>query len=169
MNELVIGAGNLKHKVLFFVQDGKEFKNPTTVDIDPNCNPDILHDLNVFPYPFPDGEYDEIHAYEILEHLGTQGDWKFFFQQFKEFHRVLKTPGHIFITVPLWNGPYAWCDPGHTRVMPLNMFSFLSQKTYEIMVGNSAMADYRHYWDKNFDIIQYEEKEGRLYLVLKKG
>jgi len=162
MKELVLGAGNhKKNKVLFREELGREYQNPVFVDIDPDSNPDVIHDLNSIPYPFNDNEFDEIHAYEILEHLGTQGDWRFFFDQFAEMHRILKNYGYLFISVPDGNSRLAWVDPGHT-------FGFLQQSMYEEQVGKSAIADYRHYWKKNFRYLQYEERDNRLYVVLRK-
>jgi SAM-dependent methyltransferase len=168
LRELVLGAGNLRRKVLFFSDKGKEYQNPVRVDIDPGCNPDITWDLNKLPYPFKDEEFDEIHAYEILEHLGTQGDWKFFFDQFAELHRVLKDKGHICISVPDGAGRLAWVDPGHTRAFPREIFMFLDQSYYEERVGKSAVADYRHYWKDNLKVIQMECKDNRIYVVLQK-
>jgi len=30
---------------------------------------DVRHDLNRYPYPFADGAFDEIHAWNVIEHL----------------------------------------------------------------------------------------------------
>jgi len=41
----------------------------TTVDIDENTEPDIVHDLDEFPYPFEENEYETCWLIHILEHL----------------------------------------------------------------------------------------------------
>jgi len=41
----------------------------TTVDIDENADPDVVHDLNEFPYPFEENEYGTCWLIHILEHL----------------------------------------------------------------------------------------------------
>jgi len=166
--ELILGGGNWVTKKLFFPEEGKEYKNPITVDIDPDCNPHTVWDLNLLPYPFGDESFEEIHAYEILEHLGTQGDWKFFFDQFSELHRILTEKGRIYFSVPDGTTPAAFCDPGHTRVFTGTTFSFLSQKEYRKQIGTTAMTDYRHYWKKDFDLIHYQSDGDTLYLVLQK-
>lgn len=41
------------------------------VDIDENCKPDQIVDLNIKPWPFKDSEFDHIVAKDILEQLGN--------------------------------------------------------------------------------------------------
>ena len=89
MKELVLGSGHKSRKVLSSDKD-KEYKNAVTLDINPDCNPDVVWDLNERPLPFEDKEFDEIHAYEVLEHIGTQGDYRGFFEEFEEYYRILK-------------------------------------------------------------------------------
>jgi SAM-dependent methyltransferase len=134
-----------------------EWTELTTLDIDPNLEPDIVWDLENLPLPFDDDMFDEIHAYEVLEHTGQQGDWRFFFNQFYEFWRILK-PGGLFVgTTPMWDGVWAWGDPGHKRVISSATLVFLSQKEYKVQVGNSAMTDYRPYWDGDFELLTCNE------------
>ena len=91
--ELLLGCGNSREKQVKWTGSDGPFENVTTLDIDQGCEPDVVHDLNVMPLPFDDDSFDEIHAYECLEHTGKQGDWKFFFDQFSELHRLLKPGG----------------------------------------------------------------------------
>ena len=44
----------------------------TYLDVDPNVNPDILHDLDKFPYPVADDSYDQIYAKHIIERRFVQ-------------------------------------------------------------------------------------------------
>jgi len=166
MAELLIGCGNSRNKKLHLTGDIPEFTNVTTLDFDPLCGADVLHDLEVLPYPFEDQSFDQIHAYEVLEHTGNQGDWKFFFDQFREFHRILKPGGHLFATVPAWNSVWAWGDPSHKRVISHGSLVFLSQEQYR-NVGATAMTDYRHYWDKDFEIVFQQYKDENFFFALK--
>ncbi len=52
----------------------KEWTGLKTVDMVAGHNPDVLHDLNLVPWPFADNQFSEVHGYEILEHLGRQGE-----------------------------------------------------------------------------------------------
>ena len=140
--ELLIGCGNKKAKVLNIGRP--EFTNLTTLDIDPNTGADVIHDLTVLPLPFEDDTFNEIHAYEVLEHTGQQGDFRFFFAQFSEFWRILKPGGALIGTSPSLDSPWLWGDPGHTRVICQQSFVFLDQQQYDQQIGQTSMTDYRH-------------------------
>lgn len=147
--ELLLGCGNRATKPLRFQYIPQDFLNVTRLDIDPDCKPDVLHDLNVLPLPFPDNSFDEIHAADILEHTGQQGDWKFFFAQFSEFWRILKPGGYFIGACPKWDSYWAWADPGHSRVIAPQSLIFLDQGAYA-QIGNTPMTDYRHVYKANF-------------------
>lgn len=148
--ELLIGAGNSREKKVTFPEIPKEWAELVTLDIDEGTSPSVVHDLNDLPLPFDDDMFDEIHAYEVLEHTGRQGDWRFFFNQFHEFWRILKPGGFLVATTPQWDSPWAWGDPGHTRIISPESLIFLDQKEYE-QVGKTAMTDYRPWWEGDFE------------------
>ena len=160
MKELVLGCGRKSTKTLYQKtietenDDAlKEFKDPFRIDINPDVNPDLVYDLNELPLPLDDDKFDEIHAYEILEHLGTQGDWKFFLAQMDEFARVLKHDGFMMISLPKWNKKWAWGDPGHTRCLLPETFQFLDREHVAEFVGTTAMSDYRPWFTSNWKIV----------------
>ncbi len=151
-----------------FAVNGKtDWECLTTLDHEPTHNPDIVHDLNNLPYPFGDEEFDEIHAYEVLEHCGTQGDWRFFFAQWAEFHRILKDGGFFVGTVPLPDSIWAWGDPSHTRVIPLVQLGFLSQSHYG-GVGITTSSDFRSHWRGNFELVKAMTIPDRQVFMLRK-
>jgi SAM-dependent methyltransferase len=161
--ELLLGCGSSRVKKLH--QRGRsEWTGLVAIDLEPRHNPDVVHDINL-PLPFPDDSADEIHAYEVLEHCGTQGDYKFFFAQWSDFWRVLKPAGVFFGTVPLPTSVWAWGDPSHTRVIPKESFVFLSQPQYS-QVGKTAMSDFRSIYKADFDIIHLHENGDVLEFAL---
>lgn len=168
--ELVIGAGNLKVPRLQVHKGQSGYSDPTYLDIDARAKPDVLHDLNDRPLPFEDEAFDEIHAYEVLEHVGRQGDWRGFFEEWAEYYRIL-TPGGIVVgSVPDISSKWVWADPGHTRMLTVNTFGFLNQESYA-QVGETMMTDYRDIWKGDFKIEFFElskDLDPSMYFVLRK-
>lgn len=77
---------------------------------------DVVHDLNMCPYPFEDNFADEIHCYHVLEHLDDP------VKKMEEFHRILKPGGKLFLRVPHFSSHGAFTDITHKR--PYSYFSF---------------------------------------------
>jgi len=165
--ELLIGAGNDRQKKITFEGIPENWIELKTLDIDSATEPDYVHDLEDLPLPFDDDCFDEIHAYEVLEHTGAQGDWKFFFNQFYEFWRILKPGGHFVGSCPMWDSKWAWGDPGHKRIISPETLTFLSQKEYKAQVGMTAMTDYRDYWDGDFELIANQVSDLNFGFVIK--
>ena len=147
--ELLIGCGNKRDK-LISLKGKSDWDKLVTLDNDPNCGADIEHDLERLPYPFADETFDEIHAYHVLEHTGRQGDFRFFFAQWMEFYRLLKPDGLFCGVVPARGSPWAWADPGHTKIIEKESFVFLDQTEYTKQVGVTALADYRRFFRGDF-------------------
>lgn len=103
-------------------------KDCVNLDINPGPGIDVVHDLNVFPYPFGDDEFDEIIAYSILEHVDD------LVRTMDELHRILKPGGRLDIIVPYYKGPIAWGNPTHVRAFSYETFLFFtkghSQESY---------------------------------------
>jgi len=68
---------------------------------------DIIHNLNHFPYPLKNNEFDFIQAYHILEHLEDIP------RTLRELWRISKKDGNIHIKVPHYASPGAWFDLTH--------------------------------------------------------
>ncbi len=166
MSELLIGCGS-RHEKRVFPRPGTARKGLITLDINPDHKPDILWDLNQIPLPFDDERFEEIHAYEVLEHVGRQGDYKFFFAQFSDFWRMLKPDGYLCGSVPLPSSPWAFGDPSHTRVIPKESFVFLDQSAYAAQVGVTAMSDFRYLYKADFALEYGEEFQGSFYFALR--
>lgn len=86
-----------------------EFKKEGYVNLDwqPTTKPDVLHDLNVFPYPFDGDVFDLIEADHVLEHLDKP------FEVMKELHRIAKKGAKVIIKVPHFSRGFT--HPEHKR------------------------------------------------------
>lgn len=163
MSELLIGCGNDRRKKKTF--DSFEWTDLTTIDHDPNCGADVIHELEDLPWPFADNSFDEVHAYEVLEHLGKQGDFRSFFAHFAEIYRILKPGGHLFATCPKWDSIWAWGDPSHTRIISRASLVFLNQEQYRNQVGKTAMTDFRWLWKGDFEPVHTDEDDGFTFVL----
>ncbi len=89
------------------------------VDIDIANQPDLVFDLNKFPYPLKESIADKVVAKHILEHL------KDLYGIFREVHRVLKKDGDFIIEVPHFSSRVAYSEPEHNRFYSYFMFDKL--------------------------------------------
>lgn len=164
--ELLVGAGSSRVKKLFF--DGRnEWSNLVTLDINADHQPDAVWNLEDLPLPFGDDEFDEIHAYEVLEHTGQQGDYIFFFAQFSELWRILKPGGFLFGSCPSRNSPWAWGDPSHKRIVQPENFVFLDQREYIKQVGITTMSDFRYIYRADFESVHLNDNGNTFTFGLK--
>jgi SAM-dependent methyltransferase len=70
-------------------------------------NPDVTHDLNVFPYPFADNSFELIEAFHVLEHLDRP------FAVMKEMQRILKPGGRLHVKVPHFSRALTHAEHAH--------------------------------------------------------
>lgn len=106
-------------KILDFGCSNNKVLKAIGVDIDIQNHPDIVFDLNRFPYPFKESSVDQVHAKHILEHLND------LYGIFREVHRVLKNNGDFFIEVPHFTSRVAYSEPEHNRYFSYFMFDKL--------------------------------------------
>lgn len=151
MTEILLGCGS-NHTKKLYATGRQEWDGLITVDFAGSHNPDVVHDISKLPLPFADDFADEIHAYDVMEHVGQQGDFEFFFAQWSDIWRVLKDGGRFFGISPHWSSPWAWGDPGHTRIVGAEQLVYLSQPNYA-QVGHTPMTDYRFCYRADFDLV----------------
>ena len=157
---LVLGAGSRPTMNLFTggrenlitTEDGADptfssyFKDVWTVDMVKEHNPRVVWNLEDHPWPVPHNYFDEVHAYEVLEHLGGPlGDFRGFFNIWRDIWNCLKPGGLVAATTPWWNSRWAFCDPGHCKVYSPFILHYLDQDGYS-QVGKSTQTDYRQWW-----------------------
>lgn len=167
--ELLIGCGYSREKLMHVAGRPQEWSKLTTLDCYVECEPYWLCDLNAERWEIvarrkskrfkgayyfygdaieiSDNTFDEIHAYEVLEHLGRQGDAKSFFSTFNEIYRILKPGGHLMATCPSRTSAWLWGDPSHTRAIQTESLAFLDQGIiHNNRKRNTAMSDFSRYW-----------------------
>jgi hypothetical protein len=83
-------------------------------------------DLNVFPWPWKDSEFQHIVAKDILEHLGEKPSD--IINVIKEMYRVSENGAIWEIQAPHWNCETAKDDPTHVRAITIAMFNLFNKK-----------------------------------------
>lgn len=168
---LLIGCGNNRVRAIMPSGKSAEFEEGSliTLDINPDRNPDIVHDLNILPLPFEDNVFEEIHAYHVLEHIGHQGDYKEFFAMFSEFWRIMKPGGFFCMVFPRHDNVWALGDPSHVKIVMPQHFMWLSQQFMvdECDVKKTAASDFRYIYDKDFTIEYHNTDNDSVYMMLK--
>lgn len=164
--ELLLGCGSRCQK-LFTIDGRSTWGELVTLDNVESHKPDVLHDLRDPALPFPDEHFDEVHGYEVLEHIGQQGDAELLLRQFTDYWRVLKPGGHLCATCPSWASLWAWGDPSHTRIISSGTLVFLNQAEYTKQIGRTPMSDFRHIYKADFEPVHIEENEHNLRFVLR--
>lgn len=112
MKTLSIGAGNRRHE------------GAVHCDIRPLKGIDVVHDLNVHPYPFEDMSFELIIAFDIIEHLDNV------IKCIEECHRILIPTGHLWIHTNYWNQKQAFTDPTHRHFFSEESFDYFCPATF---------------------------------------
>jgi len=88
------------------------------VDLEQHPGVDVLWDLDMLPWPWGDGEFDEILALDIFEHLDDMTG------AMDECWRVLQPGGLMTVRVPVAGGPNHYDDPTHRRGFTKRSFNY---------------------------------------------
>ena len=127
----------------------------TNVDKFNLYKPDLLHDLEKFPYPFKDNSVDEIILSHVLEHLGQAPET--FNNIIKELYRICKNETIINISVPHPRHDEFISDPTHVRpitILGLSLYNKKLNKKWEEQKASNTPLGY--ILDVNFEIISLQ-------------
>ena len=85
---------------------------------------DVVHDLDRYPWPFPDNTFDEIYASHLLEHLQD------FRKAMEEIKRICKNKAKIIIRAPHFSCGVSFRDPTHQRLFSYFTFDYFEREDY---------------------------------------
>lgn len=88
------------------------------VDVVPGIKPDLVHDLNRFPYPFRESQFEHVIAKDVIEHLEDMPAFM------REVWRVLKPGGLLTMTTPHFSNRNSYTDPTHRRHLGFGSFDY---------------------------------------------
>lgn len=112
---------------------------------------DVVHDLNVTPWPFHDNRFIHVSAVHVVEHLQSLLNFM------NEAHRVLTPGGSLCIETPLAGGDIdlTHADPTHVRCYRLHTFV-----NYFSLEGIEKFG----YTDKAWNMFVLKEKDNCIIL-----
>ena len=113
--------------------------------------PDMVCDLERFPWPFEDNAAEEIVMHHVLEHLGAASDA--FLGIMKELYRICAPGAKIRIAVPHPRSDAFLGDPTHVRPISPAMLALFSKKNNrEWQIKNCANTPLALYLDIDFEM-----------------
>ena len=77
------------------------------IDLDPRSQADVICDLNHYPWPLAEGQFEEILCNHILEHLADV------MHLMEEVHRVACPGALVKVMTPHYTSPSSYADPTH--------------------------------------------------------
>jgi SAM-dependent methyltransferase len=89
------------------------------LDITVATSPDVVHDLEVRPWPFADNRFRDVYAFDVIEHLDD------FFGAMEEVHRICMSGARVHISVPHFSSRNAYTDPTHRRFFGITSMDYL--------------------------------------------
>jgi len=98
----------------------KKIPGSIGIDFSDYADIDIKLDLNSSPLPFEDNSIDFVHSSHCLEHLTLVG----FMNMVRQFYRVCKPDGTIFIAVPYFHSSANIANPFHNNKICFNEHTF---------------------------------------------
>lgn len=102
------------------------------VDFSENALADVRHDLDLYPYPFPQGSFDVIVLRNVVEHVRN------IVGLMQEIHRIGRSSADVLITTPHFSSLYSYQDPTHVRHLALESMDYFTQTTRHSNFYSSA-------------------------------
>lgn len=114
------------------------------LNVDKYGEPDIVHDLESFPWPWDDNSVSSVIMFHILEHLGREPE--VFLKLMQELYRVCQHGTLIKISVPHPRHDCFMHDPTHVRPITkpcLDLFNQrLNREWIQMNAPNSKLGLY---------------------------
>lgn len=113
------------------------FPNAVNLDMATLPGVDVVHDLDVTPWPFDAGRFTEVWGHQVFEHVADPVGFM------REAHRVLTPDGVLSLTVPHWQSENSHTDPTHRRHCTERTWDYWCEGTALHAQFGAAYADGR--------------------------
>jgi hypothetical protein len=126
---------------------------PGYINVDKFGSPDLLCDLEMFPWPWPDDAVEEVLLTHVLEHLGATP--ALFLGIMCELYRVCRDGALLRITVPHFRHEFLYSDPTHVRAitpLTISLFSQEQNRYWKKVGGSNSLLAF--YLGVDFELLQ---------------
>jgi SAM-dependent methyltransferase len=94
------------------------------LDISVDTDADIVHDLDVFPYPIEDDSFDHVILQDVIEHVAEP------MRVAAEMHRILRPGGRLQLRTPHFSSALAYSDPTHRHFYSTTAIRYLADPAF---------------------------------------
>jgi SAM-dependent methyltransferase len=120
---LDVGCGSAKHP------------GAVGIDVSSATDADVVHDLNVYPWPLEGGSFEQVLCQDVIEHVREP------YRFMAEVHRVSRHGARVQLRTPHYSSVLAYGDPTHEHY-----FSVMAIRTFEQPL-------FAHYTDATFRMV----------------
>jgi SAM-dependent methyltransferase len=130
---------------------GKRKIEPDAIGIDlfPSDAVDKVWNLDQYPWPLEDRQFDRIHMSHIIEHLEDP------MRAMAEIYRVAAPRADVFIVTPHFSSHNSYTDPTHRRHLTAQSFEYFTGDDFPSFTG----SPYR------FEVVKVELTFGGNFLL----
>lgn len=123
------------------------------INVDRFGTPDLLLDLETFPWPWEDNSVVAIELSHVLEHLGQQT--QVYLKIIQEMYRICAPGAHVHVVVPHHRHDNFFHDPTHVRaITPVGLSMFSQRLNREWQANRKAFTLLALDLDVDFELIQ---------------
>ena len=97
-------------------------KTPGAIGLDnnPRTGADVIHNLDVVPYPFPDNEFDLLIGNQVIEHVDDV------LAVVAELYRIARPGAIIRLDTPHFSDIASFTDPTHKHHLTTESFAYFT-------------------------------------------
>ena len=154
-NKLNLGSGNV------------EIPGYTNLDSIALPCVNIIHNLDIYPWPIADNSYREVFCDNVLEHLES------IIKPMEELHRICEPKAKVIIRVPIFPGIGAAADPTHKQFFCYTTFNYFrpedglnyySKARFKILKRKIVFPKYMGFFTWLFNINEKMQKGWHTFL-----
>ena len=106
----------------------KPLAGAVNLDVSDRVDADVVHDLNCTPWPFAADTFEEVHAYDVIEHLHDV------VRTLEEIHRICRSGAIVHVTVPHFSSANTFTDVTHRH--------WFAHRSFDPFVADHTLAFY---------------------------